>query len=208
MEYIKLDVGTNVIIEFEDGDQYPSVIQEIDEKGENIYINAFSKFDCSNLPEKGTYLKIMVHMSNCCYLLLGSVEGYKTLDSVRVMHVVRRDKIERIQRRMSYRLEKSLPVDLKIYDLYNINQVERSVAITTADISEGGLGFYWPEPLEPNRFLDCGITIGDDYFMLRCSVVRCIEEDERIFRIGLKIIDDSEEFKDRVRKYVFDEQVR
>lgn len=208
MDTVKLKVGTKVTVEMEDGEKYTSVIQNVDDIGEDIYVNVVTKQGETHLPEEGSYIKLMAQTKTCGYLMFGVVENYVRLDSVKVMHFVRKGEVERIQRRESFRLEKSIPIDLRMYNLYDINRVEKSVTIAAADISEGGVGFHWPVPIEIDRFLDCGIDIEGEYFLMRCRVVRCIKEDERVYRIGLEIIEEDEEFRNKIRKFIFEQQTK
>ncbi|MBQ9625463.1 MAG: PilZ domain-containing protein [Clostridia bacterium] len=204
----KVRPGYRVTVEMEDGSQYASMIQNVDDEAEDIYINILTRGGIIHMPLKGTYVKLIINAGSCNYILSGPIIEYIKSDNLQMMHVARDGRIERLQRRRAFRLEKTVDVKLKIYSLYDLSDVEQATNILSADISETGIGFFSEKPLELNRFLDCRMSFDKISNMKRYRVVRCIKEDEHKYRIGLELMDNDEGYKDRIRRYIFAQQTK
>lgn len=204
----KLELDSKVTMELDGHRQYLTHIHHIEGEDEFIYVNQISKAGMNFRPERGTKVKVTANTKTCCYVFYGVIDDYRQIESVNTIKIERTGVIEKLQRRESFRLEKSIPVDLKIYGLYDLNSVESRATIMCADISEGGVGIHWSEPMEIDRFVDCGINIDGHYYLFRCRVARCIKEDTNQYRIGLEIINGDEHYKDKVRKYIFGSQTK
>ena len=204
----KFEIGSKVTIELENKEQYLSTIQNIDDDDHFIYVNQLSKEGNSFIPQRDTRIKVNVHTKTCGYVFYGIICDYVTIDTINTMKIERTGIINKVQRRESFRLAHSVPVDIKIYGLYNLNEVETRTTIMCADISEGGIGIHWNEPLEVDRFIDFGINIDGQYYILRCRVARCVQEDDERYRVGLEIINADEHYKDKIRKFIFEAQTK
>lgn len=203
----KIKLGLGITVELDDGSQYSSFVQNVDEDCSVIHISPLTRMGIPVMPQEGRDVRIIASSKTCCYTFYGIINKYTAFENLKVIEIKRNTEVEKIQRRKGFRVEKSIPLDIKIYGLFDITSVEKHTTITAADISEGGIGICWSEPLEIDRFLECGIKIDDDYYLVRCRVVRCIKENGQ-YRIGLEIINNDEEMRQKIRKYVFREQIK
>lgn len=203
----KIKVGMGITVELEDGNQLSSLVQNLDDECKIVFISPLFRRGMPVMPDRGSYLRIIANSDTCCYAFLSVIKDYTKMDSINVIEIERINAIEKLQRRRGYRVQKSIPVEVRVYELFDVTSVEQDGEITTADISEGGMGIYWPRPLEINRFIDCVIEIDHKPIVLRSRVVRCFKDGDQ-YRIGLEILLEDEKMRQRIRQFVFKQQIK
>lgn len=109
-----------------------------------------------------------------------------------------------VQRRMYYRVETDIPVQLKLMSTGTPIKGE------ARDISEGGLRCVVDEfTLNPgSRTFEVSFNLNNERYTLLAHAVRWGEADEKQRQVGIQFIDAPRATLDAIRAYVFQMQIR
>ena len=210
-----IDVGTKLTLHNEENnDIFHTVVQKVEKDDETVMVGALSKYGVFVKIPRGTRLLASYVSSTSGFEFVVEVIGHTQLEHLNVVAVKRIGEVKRNQKRDSFRVPVLLPVQLKVYDMFDVTQVIRTYDTTTYDISEKGAGILYDEPLEYNQFVDIHFeTEEEGPFVMRCNVVRGVKDENaptRVhrYRIGLALIEEDENLQKIIRQLVYRLQVK
>ncbi len=128
---------------------------------------------------------------------------------LRLVELVMVSAVERRQRREYFRLEKSLPFSFRIIGQGKQDGTDEVHKGMVMDISGGGAKVLSPIPLSPGQLLECWVDLeGEDRIAARCEVLRQdrVEREELEYEIGLRFVDLDRDTRDRIVRFIFQEQ--
>lgn len=194
-----LEIGDKVYIIFDTIVSSPVEVLEISRDGvisvkKPQYNNTL--MEC----EKGDYIDIHFYLEQSLFSYKAKIEDSFENDGESFIKIKRISGIVQKQRRKYYRINKKLPVTIKIDG--------RMYSSYTLDISEGGLSLAAPEHIVKNTDIVCKISFSNNNDIIVNSKVVWIDFDESGYpvKMGIKFVDLDEEDRKKLRDYVFEEQ--
>lgn len=118
-------------------------------------------------------------------------------------------KVARLQRRNYFRLPKTIPVQV---DIFSKDKIVNTLYGNSLDIGGGGLAVIVDKKLNEDSKVICTFTLEHDSaikdFQVKGRVVRCVHTqnmDDK-FEVGISFEDICEQQRDRIIKFIFEEQ--
>lgn len=104
------------------------------------------------------------------------------------------------EKRRWVRLSTDLPIRFNVHQPFSDNIDVRDAV--TVDISEGGVGFAWDEPLEPGSLYDVEIHLFPEVFRSQCRVMSSRQTEDGRYHIGMSYLNLKEPERRRLLEYL------
>lgn len=212
----KLKVGQKVtIMPMDSNEQYFSSVYDIDKRG--IYVPIPFANNHPLVLAHGQQVRVKYIGESSAYLFVTEALGRKTEQDKLPMYIFKHPKESEITR-VQLREFARVPVMLDIEYAEQVADNEEPVykKVSSVDISGGGLKFASKEPIKPGtklllRFiLKVKAKKKSQEFMLSARVMRCqlVDEEAKIYHIGLKYTDIRPQQQDMIMAFVFERMIQ
>ena len=187
---------------------YLSMVQDIDD--DYFIINSPMRKGKALLLHIGENVAINYYRKQGQYYFMATVIAQYQDEELHFFKLRRGTKVRRLQRRNFYRLQKSIPVNIE-FDITDSEESE-AISVYTSDIGGGGICIIHEQILPIGMHVKSQFELKLDGKLEKIvaggEVVRCdhIDSIEGKYKIGISFIDISETTRDKIIKYVFNEQ--
>jgi c-di-GMP-binding flagellar brake protein YcgR len=202
-----LQVGDRITVLFQ-GRGYSTVVQDLPAPGKLVVARPTSRGVYLEFGENGVG-EVFFKQKNGILSFSVEEESRFMAKGVPMMTLRAVSEVKRSQRRSWFRLEKSLPVELKVVEEDDFEQQGLTIKARTLNISGGGCSIAIRQPVDSDARLECRISLSPGMDLVVDGQIVWVEKQagsDRASVIGVQFLDEDADTQKKLVQFVTAEQ--